>query len=398
MSVDMACLGDVGEFIRGITYKPSDVLTGAEASAIPCLRTKNIQEFLEDDDLVYVPRELVQSEKIVRAGDILVSSANSWNLVAKCCWVPKLSYQATFGGFTSILRAKGPRIDARYLYRWFSSSRVQAMARSFGQQTTNISNLNHKRCLDLEIPLPPLDEQKRIAAILDKADQLRQKRRQAIALLDSLTQSIFLEMFGNPASNSRKFPLVPLSDLINPKDRLNYGVVQPGDGLENGVPLIRISDLKNGAVDRSALKHIDPRISNKHSKSVLNGHEILISCVGSIGEIALASNADRGSNVARAVARVPLREDVSREFVAAYLRTDAVQNYFTKELRTVSQPTLNIKQISETLIPLVNPEEAQRFEEKLRLHRKLKKTQNLQLAETEAMFHSIQHRAFSGQL
>jgi len=48
----MVSLGDVGEFIRGITYKPTDVLTGAEANAIPCLRTKNIQEFLEDDDLV----------------------------------------------------------------------------------------------------------------------------------------------------------------------------------------------------------------------------------------------------------------------------------------------------------------------------------------------------------
>jgi len=250
----------------------------------------------------------------------------------------------------------------------------------------------------LEIPLPPLDEQKRIAAILDKADQLRQKRRQAMALLDSLTQSIFLEMFGDPVSNPRGFPHVPLSDLIDPKDRLNYGVVQPGDTLEGGVPLIRVSDLRNGVVDRSALKHIDPRISSKHSKSVLNGREILVSCVGSIGEIAVASDADRGSNVARAVARIPLKNGVSRAFVAAYLRTDAVQNYFTKELRTVSQPTLNIKQISETLIPLVAPEETNRFEDKLSRHQKLKKTQDLQLHETEALFHSLQHRAFSGQL
>lgn len=292
------------------------------------------------------------------------------------------------------LSPKDDRLSREFLFRALEQINFEGE----GNRAVMGMTLNKASLALLQIPLPPLDEQKRIAAILDKTDQLRQKRRQAIALLDSLTQSVFLEMFGDPISNPRGFPHVPLSDLIDPKDRLNYGVVQPGDTLEGGVPLIRVSDLRNGAVDRSALKHIDPRISSKHSKSVLNGREILVSCVGSIGEIAVASDADRGSNVARAVARIPLKNGVSRAFVAAYLRTDAVQNYFTKELRTVSQPTLNIKQISETLIPLVAPEETNRFEDKLSRHQKLKKTQDLQLHETEALFHSLQNRAFSGQL
>lgn len=297
-----------------------------------------------------------------------------------------------------LLRPRDERIVWReFFYHLLGSQAVYDRLASRAAGST-VKNLNTDIVASVEIPLPPLDEQKRIASILDKADQLRQKRRQAIALLDSLAQSIFLETFGDPVSNPRGFPHVPLSDLIDPKDRLNYGVVQPGDTLEDGVPLIRVSDLRNGAVDRSALKHIDPRISSKHSKSVLNGREILVSCVGSIGEIAVASDADRGSNVARAVARIPLKNGVSRAFVAAYLRTDAVQNYFTKELRTVSQPTLNIKQISETLIPLVALEETNRFEDKLSRHQKLQKTQDLQLHETEALFHSLQNRAFSGQL
>lgn len=66
----------------------------------------------------------------------------------------------------------------------------------------------------LQIPLPPLDEQKRIAAILDKADQLRQKRRQAIALLDNLTQSIFMEMFGDPVSNPKCWEVQRLGDCV----------------------------------------------------------------------------------------------------------------------------------------------------------------------------------------
>lgn len=77
-------LGDIAEFIRGVTYKPGDVTNADDPQAIPCLRTKNIQRYLEDDDLVYIPRGPIKPDKLLREGDILVSSANSWNLVGKC--------------------------------------------------------------------------------------------------------------------------------------------------------------------------------------------------------------------------------------------------------------------------------------------------------------------------
>jgi type I restriction enzyme S subunit len=74
--------------------------------------------------------------------------------------------------------------------------------------------------------------------------------------------------------------------------------------------------------------------------------------VGSIGVIALADESVKGFNIARAVARIRLAETTNRLFVAAYLKTNFVQGHFTNELRTVSQPTLNIKQLSETMVRL----------------------------------------------
>lgn len=395
MSWEQALLADVCSFENGDRGKNYPGKSALVDEGIPFVNAGNLEaEMLRVEGLSYILPSHYQklSNGKFSKEDFLFCLRGS---LGKFAFVDQ-EIEGAIASSLIIIRPKH-KLHAGYLKHYLASdlcrNEISLYANGAAQPNLAASSLKQ-----FKIPLPPLDEQKRIAAILDKADQLRQKRRQAIALLDSLTQSIFLEMFGDPLDNPLQLPLVPMSDLIDTSDRLNYGVVQPGDNLEHGVPLIRVSDLRNGVVDRSALKLIDPRISNKHSKSILNGREILISCVGSIGEIALANEIDRGSNIARAVARVPLRENISREFVAAYLRTNAVQCYFTKELRTVSQPTLNIKQILETLVPIVDHNVSQLFESRLTCYRNLQHTTKLQLNKMESLFSSLQHRAFSGQL
>ena len=250
----------------------------------------------------------------------------------------------------------------------------------------------------ISIPLPPLPEQRRIAAILDQADALRAKRRQALAQLDSLTQSIFIEMFGDPSRNPKSWPETVLSKLVRENDTINYGVVQPGDALDEGIPLVRVGDLVDGEFSSTTLKRIDPIIESAYKRSRLRGDEILVSCVGSIGVTVLATPAMKGFNIARAVARIPLADRANRIFIASYLQTDAVQNYFTAELRTVTQPTLNIKQIAETKVfspPLALQEV---FATRIQAVESLKTTHRAALAESNALFASLQHRAFAGQL
>ena len=111
-----------------------------------------------------------------------------------------------------------------------------------------------------------------------------------------------------------------------------------------------------------------------------------MSCVGSIGVVALANESVKGFNIARAVARIPLVETTSRIFMAAYLSTDFVQRYFANELRTVSQPTLNIKQLSETSVVLPPIELQREFARRVTAVEKLKTAQRASLAELDALF------------
>jgi restriction endonuclease S subunit len=212
-------LGNAAEFVRGINFKPVNVVQLGTPGSVACMRTKNVQTELDCSDVWGVDGRFVRREdQFLEAGDILVSSANSWNLVGKCCWIPDLPWRATFGGFVSVLRPQRTKVEPRFLFRWFSSGRIQTTVRSFGQQTTNISNLNTNRCLKLPIPLPALEEQRRIAAILDKAHELRTKRCFILAQLDTLSRGIFLDLFGDPASNPKSWPVVPFGEVGENQD------------------------------------------------------------------------------------------------------------------------------------------------------------------------------------
>ncbi len=287
----------------------------------------------------------------------------------------------------------GADLNDRYLLQflrqpWIRSTGEARMTGSAGQKRVPASFFR-----DLEIPLPPLPEQRRIAAILDHADALRAKRRQVLAHLDGLTQSIFHDMF-----SADRYPSRPLEQVADPDDRINYGVVQPGDETPDGVPLIRVSDMVRGRIDRTNLKRISPTIEASYQRSRIRGNEILVSSVGSIGAVSVVGPADVGSNIARAITRVPVSDEVLRTYVAAYLRTPTPQHYFIAELRTVAQPTLNVGQLAATLIPLPPVTLQAEFRRRLQRVEELTHTVRTCILADDELFASLQARAFDGRL
>ena len=282
-----------------------------------------------------------------------------------------------------------------YLYRFLEGAKNRLLAKRVGGGQPNISQ---KIVRDLRVALPPLAEQKRIAEILDAADRLRAQRREALAQLDTFLQSTFLDLFGDPVTNPMGWEQVELSSLIEDEDKINYGVVQPGDDQLHGKPFIRVGDFVGGVLRIANVKLIDPEIEAKYLRSRLNGRELLVSCVGSIGTVCKVPNEAAGFNIARAVARVPLKENISRDFMLHCLRSEAVQRHFLKETRTVSQPTLNIGLIKTT--PVIQPpsELQRRFAAIVAAIEAQKARHCAHLADLDTLFAALQQRAFNGEL
>ena len=264
---------------------------------------------------------------------------------------------------------------------------------------TTVAIVSKSKFQALEIPLPPIEEQKRIAAILDQADELRRKRQRALDRLNQLGQAIFIEMFGDPTTNPMGWSVTRLGEIVRAGDRINYGVVQPGDEVESGVPLIRVGDLLKPFIDPNLVKHIDPSIEVSYARSRLVGDEILIGCVGSIGTVALAHAGLKGANIARAVARVPIdNAKADRRFLAAMIRSPLVQRYFTAETRTVAQPTLNIGLIIDAPI-LLPPLDLQRqFSLTLDRIELIAEALFSGTVACDRLFTSLQYLAFGGAL
>lgn len=379
----------------GSSLKTSDYVD----EGVPVLQGKNITgNRFKFFDVRYITEKKAESIKrsTVKVGDHLLVKIGS---IGYSAIIDDL-YGHDFAIIPANLAKITPNkevIDSRYLHRYLTSDSAiryfQKIASKTAQPALSLSKIKA-----LEIPLPPLAEQRRIAAILDQADKLRQKRQQAIEKLDQLLQATFIDMFGDPEQNPKKWNKVILGDICDAKDRVNYGVVQPGNDFEGGIPLIRVGDIDGGILSFTSIKTIDPEIEKDYSRSRLKGNEILVSCVGSIGTIAKVPNKAIGFNIARAITRVPLQDKRIINFVAECLKTEAIQNYFKKNTRTVSQPTLNVSFVKETEIIFPNEEKILDFckiVDKVEFQKELLQKA---LVMQESLFQSLQNQAFSGTL
>lgn len=400
-------LGEVARFIRGITFKPEDVCENHADESVVCMRTKNVQTTLDTDDLISVPSSFVRrKEQRLQTGDLLISSANSWNLVGKACWVPELDFDATAGGFISILRCDQSVVDPRYFYHWVTSGKTQHELRNCGRQTTNISNLDFDRAKALSIPLPHkngkpyLAEQKRIAAILDKADAIRRKRQQALRLTDDFLRSVFLDMFGDPVTNPMGWDEIEFGELV---ESTKLGMVRSSTefGWDMPVPYVRMDAItSDGAFLPNKVQGTQATKADIESYGLEPG-DFLFNTRNSkelVGKVAVYPG-PRGTTFNNNLMRIRFRKSADPYFICQQFQFQQVQ----RELEARKQGTTSVFAVYwknlQTLPILCPPPKLQRdfrcIVDKITTAR-IPMT-NL-ATESNNLFASLQQRAFRGEL
>jgi len=357
----------------------------------------------QDAKVVSGARELTCSEapirarQLVRAGDVLVSTVRpNLNGVAR---VPPEFDGATASTGFCVLRPRAGQIDGGYLYQWVKSSRFvsEMVRRATGASYPAVSD---RIVHESKLPLPPLPEQRRIAEVLDKADALRAKRRAALAQLDTLTQSIFLDMFGDPATNPKGWPVHPLGDLMTEVYR--YPTYYDITYLEEGVPEIRGELLnEDGTIvtDANALRYISPETSKRFPRTVLAEGDLVMSVRGTVGKIAVVPAALAGANMTANLLR--LAPDRNRAHPAymwhfmqtVWFRAQLANACSNTTIQTIKAPDL--KRIGVMRPPIDYQRD---FNQILDSIRGQKTVAAAGMAGLDFLFMSIQHRAFRGDL
>jgi len=396
LEVNVVPLNDVAHFIRGVTFKPEDVVPVGTPGSVACMRTKNVQATIDLADVWALPSVLIRrDDQLVAPGDLLVSTANSWNLVGKCCWVPTLPWPTTFGGFISVLRPDPGMVYPRYLFHWFGSQHTQEAVRSFGQRTTSISNLNIERTLALQIPLPPLAAQRRIADVLDKVDGLRVKRRTALAGVDAIAQSMFEDMFGDPD----KYPPGTLESVAELRRGPFGGALRKEIFVDAGY---RVYEQSNAIQDdfNTGRYFIDATKFASMRTFAVEPDDLIVSCSGTLGRVAIVPPDAAPGVINQALLRVrPKADRVTPLFLKMFLASSATQSALTGLGRgTGLQNFPPMEEVRALRVPVPPLPAQHHLAARMSVLSKMKEGMAASLAQLDDLFASLQHRAFRGEL
>lgn len=334
--------------------------------------------------------------------DILISRANTRELVGAPVMVRGDHPHLLLSDKILKLIPDEAVVDRRYLVRALRSPAVMKhFFQRAGGSSGSMTNITQADIRDAEIFLPDLPEQRRIAAILDQADVLRAKRREALAQLDRLTQAIFIDMFGDPTTNPKGWDRVQLGELIDTGPQ--NGLYKPSGAYGSGTPILRVDAFYDGAVTGLAsLKRL--RVSEKEISTYgLKESDIVINRVNSpvyLGKSALIpalsepvvfeSNMMRFTvDVVRAIPR----------YIVAFLQSAFIKAQIrTASKDAVNQSSINQQDVSAFLINLPARSVQEEFVKRLGVLDKLQVAYDHSAVELDRTFASLQHRAFRGEL
>ena len=376
-------LGEVVKIVSGATPKTgiADYWNGAVPWVTPADLSKLKGAYISE-----TPRTLTDAgvrscaTTILPAGSVLLSSRAPIGHVAVNT-VP----MATNQGFKSLV--PGVALHTKFLYYWVKANKDYLQ--SLGNGAT-FKELSKRTVEQIQVPLPAVDEQRRIAAILDHADARRTKRRRVLAHLDALAQSIFHEMFGHCEADT---------ELGSVCTRVTDGTHQSPVWTSSGVPFLFVSNITSGEIKMDTRKFISHDTWRELTRRTpIDVGDILYSTVGSYGLPVVVRTSERFAFQRHIAHLKPDAEVLLPDFLSAQLASPALKRQAQRAARGIAQPTVNLADIKKFRIVLPAVSRQRDFAERL-VHIDLRRDDMRRSTILfDELFAALQARAFKGEL
>jgi type I restriction enzyme, S subunit len=287
------------------------------------------------------------------------------------------------------------RVESKFLYHFLRTVDFYPLA-----SATTVPALRKSELEKLLVPLPALPEQRRIAELLDNADALLAKRRAALAKLDALTESIFLDMFGDPATNPKGWPEVPLGSHAL---KIGSGATPLGGESaykSSGIALIRSMNVRNGFFSRNGLAFIDEQQAGRLDGVIVEADDVLLNITGA--SVARVCRAPRDALPARVNQHVAILRP-TRTFEPRFLEQCLLYPSMKRRLLQVAGAGATREAITKDAIErlaIIQPPRSTQdsFATLVRQRERMESSHRNQQIAAKALFSSLQYRAFQGEL
>ena len=357
--------------------------------SIPWVKSGELREAIITETSESVTEEALAetSLKIAPKGSVLVAMYG-----ANVGRVGILGIAATTNQAVCYLIPEKDKADSRYIFHALQQKLPEFISRSVGGAQPNI---NQQIIREAKIFFPPIAEQKRIAEILDRTQSLISKRKEAIAKLDTLTQSIFIEMFGDPESILNLWTTQKLGSLLEFLTSGSRGWASYY--AESGDLFLRIQNVRWDELLLDDIAFVKAPISAEATRTKVKAGDVLLSITADLGRTAVVPEGISTAYINQHLAILRPKSIQSR-FLSAYFASPSGRRQVQGRNQQGVKAGLNFDAIRSFLIPCPPLPLQKEFAQRVEAVEKLKATHHASLSELQALFASLQHRAFRGEL
>lgn len=343
-------------------------------------------------------RQVGSPKQAVRTGDVLLSKIVPH---IRRSWVVGAEQGRRLIASGEWIVFRGDRFDPRYLRHALLDDRFHGeFMRTVSGVGGSLLRARPAYVAKIEVRLPDLREQRRIADVLDRAEMLRAKRRAVLAMLESVPRALFLSAFGDPVSNPRGWPIAALGGITS---KIGSGSTPTGGDASyktDGISLIRSMNVRDGEFSFRELAHIDETQAARLSGVVVAADDVLLNITGaSVARVCRAPGSVLPARVNQHVCIVRPTHRMHAPFLEQVLLNPKMKRKLLGIAESgATRQAITKAQIEGLVVPLPPVVEQECFARHVAAIEKVKSLHRDSLARLDELFASLQHRAFRGEL